>query len=114
MGTLAGKKVFITGAEQGIGRATAEQLIRSGCDIYLHYHSGEEGPKALAELAHSLGQKAAYGYSHIPLSHYIIDKTTTFCTFRQERRYLRYLLIRLNTVHHHKTKVVAKSSVLLI
>lgn len=65
MGTLTGKKVFITGAEQGIGRAT-------------------------------------------------IDKTTTFCTFRQERRYLRYLLIRLNTVHHHKTKVVAKSSVLLI
>ena len=65
MGNLTGKKVFITGAEQGIGRATAEQLIQAGCDIYLHYHSGEEGPKALVELAHSLGQRAAYGYADL-------------------------------------------------
>lgn len=65
MGNLTGKKVFITGAEQGIGRATAEQLIQAGCDIYVHYHSGEEGPKALVELAHSLGQRAAYGYADL-------------------------------------------------
>ncbi len=57
MGDLAGKKVFITGAEQGIGRATAERLIKAGCDIYFHYHSDESGPKALVALAHSLGQK---------------------------------------------------------
>lgn len=68
MGNLAGKKVFITGAEQGIGRATAERLIKAGCDIYIHYHSGEEGPKALVELAHSLGQKAAYGYADLILA----------------------------------------------
>lgn len=65
MGHLSGKKVFITGAEQGIGRATAEQLIQAGCDIFLHYHSGEEGPKALVALAHSLGQRAAYGYADL-------------------------------------------------
>lgn len=65
MGNLKGKKVFITGAEQGIGRATAERLIQSGCDIYMHYHSGEEGPKELAAFAHSLGQKAAWGYADL-------------------------------------------------
>lgn len=65
MGKLTGKKVFITGAEQGIGRATAERLIQAGCDIYVHYHSGEEGPKELVELAHSLGQRAAYGYADL-------------------------------------------------
>ncbi|BEM68267.1 MULTISPECIES: SDR family NAD(P)-dependent oxidoreductase [Serratia] len=65
MGDLAGKKVFITGAEQGIGRATAERLIKAGCDIYFHYHSDESGPKALVALAHSLGQKAAYGYADL-------------------------------------------------
>lgn len=65
MGKLSGKKVFITGAEQGIGKATAKELIEAGCDIYIHYFSGEEGPKELVALAQSLGQKAAYGYADL-------------------------------------------------
>ncbi|CAI0742137.1 SDR family NAD(P)-dependent oxidoreductase [Serratia entomophila] len=65
MGDLAGKKVFITGAEQGIGRATAERLIQAGCDIYFHYHSDEAGPKALVTLAQARGQKAAYSYADL-------------------------------------------------
>lgn len=65
MGSLAGKKVFITGAEQGIGRATALQLINAGCDIFMHYHSGEEGPRELVALAESLGQKAGYRYGNL-------------------------------------------------
>lgn len=65
MGNLSGKKVFITGAEQGIGKATAKELIESGCDIYIHFFSGEEGPKELVELAKSRGQKAAYGYADL-------------------------------------------------
>ncbi|MBJ3816493.1 SDR family oxidoreductase [Shimwellia pseudoproteus] len=65
MGHLTGKRVLITGSEQGIGWATAEGLIRAGCDIYLHYHSGEEGPKALIALAASLGQRAACGYADL-------------------------------------------------
>ncbi|WP_421509815.1 SDR family NAD(P)-dependent oxidoreductase [Erwinia rhapontici] len=60
MGNLKGKKVFITAAEQGIGKATAEQLINAGCDIFLHYHSDESGPKDLVQLAKSRGVKAAY------------------------------------------------------
>ncbi len=65
MGSLTGKKVFITGAEQGIGKATAKALIEAGCDIYIHYFSGEEGPKELVTQATSAGQKAAYGYADL-------------------------------------------------
>ncbi|HIH4874131.1 TPA: SDR family NAD(P)-dependent oxidoreductase [Klebsiella aerogenes] len=65
MGTLIGKKAFITGSEQGIGWATAEKLILAGCDVLLHYHSGEEGPQALAAIASSRGQKAAWRYADL-------------------------------------------------
>ena len=61
MGKLEGKKVFITGAEQGIGYHTAKCLIEAGCDIYIHYFSGTEGPEKLVELATSLGRRAAFG-----------------------------------------------------
>lgn len=65
MGTLIGKKAFITGSEQGIGWATAEKLILAGCDVFLHYHSGEEGPQALAAIASARGQKAAWRYADL-------------------------------------------------
>ena len=60
MGQLTGKRAFVTGAEQGIGYATAEKLIEAGCDIALHYYQGDDGPKKLAEFAKSKGQRAAY------------------------------------------------------
>lgn len=60
MGALRGKKAFVTGAEQGIGYATAECLINGGCDVALHYFQGTEGPEKLVKLAGSLGCKAAY------------------------------------------------------
>jgi 3-oxoacyl-[acyl-carrier protein] reductase len=60
MSTLTGKRAFVTGAEQGIGYATAEKLIEAGCDVALHYFMGNEGPKQLAELAKSRGQRAAH------------------------------------------------------
>lgn len=59
MGQLKGKRALVTGAEQGIGYATAEKLIEAGCDIALHYFMGDEGPKKLAELAKSRGQRVA-------------------------------------------------------
>tara|TARA_R110001583_G_scaffold4077_7_gene24384 strand:- start:11817 stop:12581 length:765 start_codon:yes stop_codon:yes gene_type:complete len=65
MGCLKGKKVFITGAEQGIGFHSAKELITAGCDIYIHYFSGTEGPEELVALANSLGQKAAYGFADL-------------------------------------------------
>ena len=65
MGSLTGKKVFITGAEQGIGKETARKLIEAGCDIYIHYFSGEEGPRELIAIAQQRGGKAACGYADL-------------------------------------------------
>jgi 3-oxoacyl-[acyl-carrier protein] reductase len=58
MGSLVGKRALVTGAEQGIGKAVAEGLIKAGCDIAIHYFMGEEGPRELIALATSLGRKA--------------------------------------------------------
>ncbi|MBS1157134.1 MAG: family oxidoreductase [Proteobacteria bacterium] len=60
MGSLVGKRALVTGAEQGIGKAVAEGLLRAGCDIAIHYFMGEEGPQELVALAKSLGRKADY------------------------------------------------------
>lgn len=65
MGSLTGKKVFITGAEQGIGKETARKLIEAGCDIYIHYFSGEEGPRELIAIAQQRGAKVACGYADL-------------------------------------------------
>ncbi|VEB99533.1 3-oxoacyl-[acyl-carrier-protein] reductase FabG [Cedecea lapagei] len=65
MGSLKGKKVFITGAEQGIGRATAERLIDAGCDIFIHHHSGEESARSLVEQARAKGLKASLQYADL-------------------------------------------------
>lgn len=81
MGSLSGKKVFITGAEQGIGKATAKALIEAGCDIYIHYFSGEEGPKELVALAEDLGTKATYGYADLTNeddTHRCVSEAATF------------------------------------
>ena len=61
MGSLANKKAFISGAEQGIGKAVAEHLIDAGCDVFIHYFMGEEGPRELVARAEARGQRAAYG-----------------------------------------------------
>ncbi len=65
MGSLANKKAFITGAEQGIGKSVAEHLIDAGCDVFIHYFMGEEGPKELVARAEARGQKATYAYADL-------------------------------------------------
>ncbi|GAD80352.1 SDR family NAD(P)-dependent oxidoreductase [Vibrio ezurae] len=65
MGSLKNKKVFITGAEQGIGYETAKALIESGCDVFAHYFSGTEGVEELVKLAESRGQKASFGFANL-------------------------------------------------
>jgi 3-oxoacyl-[acyl-carrier protein] reductase len=58
MGKLKGKRAFVTGASQGIGAAIAEGFIEAGADVCLHYFQSVETPRALAEKAVSLGQRA--------------------------------------------------------
>jgi NAD(P)-dependent dehydrogenase (short-subunit alcohol dehydrogenase family) len=52
-----GRKVLITGASKGIGRAIAAQLAGEGCDLYLAARTGHELVSARDEL------EAAHGIS---------------------------------------------------
>jgi 3-oxoacyl-[acyl-carrier protein] reductase len=58
MGTLKGKRAFLTGASQGIGAAIAEALIDAGADVCLHYFQSDATPRKLAEQAKAKGQRA--------------------------------------------------------
>ncbi|WP_053852782.1 SDR family oxidoreductase [Streptomyces sp. NRRL B-24085] len=53
------KVAVITGADSGIGRATAVRLARAGMDIGITWHSDLEGAEETAEEVRALGRRAA-------------------------------------------------------
>lgn len=58
-GRLAGRKALITGADSGIGRATAIAYAREGADILLNYLPEEEADaKEVVQLIEAEGRKA--------------------------------------------------------
>jgi NAD(P)-dependent dehydrogenase (short-subunit alcohol dehydrogenase family) len=58
-GRLAGRKALITGADSGIGRATAIAFAREGADIVLNYlESEEKDAKEVVDLIEAAGRKA--------------------------------------------------------
>jgi NAD(P)-dependent dehydrogenase (short-subunit alcohol dehydrogenase family) len=58
-GRLKGRKALITGADSGIGRATAIAFAREGADIALSYLPAEEpDAREVVELIRSAGRKA--------------------------------------------------------
>ncbi len=50
MRTLKGKRILLTGATGGLGRATALQLCRLGAQLLLPLRNAEKGQRLLAEL----------------------------------------------------------------
>ena len=58
MSKLTGKVAVVTGSSKGIGAAIAEGLIDAGADLVLHYFNSDATPRALAEKAKKLGQRA--------------------------------------------------------
>ncbi len=60
---LAGKHALITGASQGIGRATALALAREGADIAINHYPDPDGAhrrnaEAVAAEVHALGRRS--------------------------------------------------------
>jgi glucose 1-dehydrogenase len=51
---LTGKKVLITGAASGIGRATAIELAKAGADIAINYRPGERGEAKAKDTAEKI------------------------------------------------------------
>jgi 3-oxoacyl-[acyl-carrier protein] reductase len=59
MSKLQGKRALVTAGAQGIGLAICQQLLRAGCDVFVHYRSSADGAKALEREAAALGRRCA-------------------------------------------------------
>lgn len=55
---LAGRTAIITGADSGIGQATAELFAREGADLVVAYHTDEDGIAETRRKVEALGRKA--------------------------------------------------------
>jgi NAD(P)-dependent dehydrogenase (short-subunit alcohol dehydrogenase family) len=57
-GRLAGKRAVITGADSGIGRATAIAFAREGADVLISYLDEDEDARETARWVEEAGRKA--------------------------------------------------------
>ncbi|MGW2558718.1 SDR family oxidoreductase [Streptomyces sp. NPDC001514] len=56
---LKGQKALVTGANSGIGRATAIGLGRAGADVVVNYVAGQEAAEQVVEEIQAFGVRAA-------------------------------------------------------
>lgn len=61
MSKLLGKRALVTAGAQGIGLAISRQLLRAGCDVFVHYHRSSEAANALVAEAAALNRRCALG-----------------------------------------------------
>jgi enoyl-[acyl-carrier protein] reductase III len=55
---LKGKVALVTGASRGIGRAIAQKLASSGCDVVVNYYNSHEAAEALCAELRAMGRRA--------------------------------------------------------
>ena len=67
---LKGKKVLVTGALRGIGRAVAKALAMSGAEVIINYRSRPEEALEFCEELRSLGAREAHRLC-FDVSHYV-------------------------------------------
>lgn len=53
-----GEVAWVTGSSKGIGRAIALDLAREGCDVVVHYNSGEDEAREVVQEIEGLGRQA--------------------------------------------------------
>ena len=61
MTKLLGKRALVTAGAQGIGLAISQQLLRAGCDVFVHYHTSVDAAKGVASEAAALSRRCGSG-----------------------------------------------------
>lgn len=59
--SLAGRRILVTGASRGIGRATALMAARAGADVGICYHARRSDGEQVARAVRALGRRAYLG-----------------------------------------------------
>jgi NAD(P)-dependent dehydrogenase (short-subunit alcohol dehydrogenase family) len=54
---MAAKTILVTGSTDGIGRATAQELLSQGHRVIIHGRDEDKGHRVMAELAHMTGHE---------------------------------------------------------
>lgn len=65
---LDGRRALVTGAQQGIGRATAIALARAGADVAINWLDGQAAAEAVANDVRALGRKAVLVHGSVASS----------------------------------------------
>jgi len=63
--SLKGKRVVVTGASSGIGRAIATAVARAGADVALTYRTNQEGVQALADEVRAAGRQVLVAQANL-------------------------------------------------
>src|SRR5687768_14237321 len=61
MNKLLGKRALVTAGAQGIGLAISQQLLRAGCDVFVHYYSSADAANTVVKQAGEIQRRCATG-----------------------------------------------------
>src|SRR5918996_3074289 len=74
---LEGKVAFVTGAQQGIGAATALALARAGADVGVNYLDNPDGASAVAREITAMGRRATLVQGDVSVPAHVDGMTAT-------------------------------------
>jgi 3-oxoacyl-[acyl-carrier protein] reductase len=75
--SLSGKVALVTGAQQGIGRATALALARAGADVGVNYLDDPDGASAVAREITAMGRRATLVKGDVSMPAHVETMTNT-------------------------------------
>jgi glucose 1-dehydrogenase len=62
---LKGQKALVTGGNKGIGKAIALAIAKEGADVFINFHSDEEGAAQTVQEIQALGRQAFAGQADV-------------------------------------------------